>query len=67
MKRLFTSASKIVFIIFAIGIHLALFIGKISGDQYLVMAAMPLTFYFANKGDGSGGDGVAGETPYLGK
>jgi len=29
----------------------ALFIGKISGDQFLLLAGMAFSFYFSNKGD----------------
>ena len=35
----------------AIGVHAALFTGKITGDQYMILASMAFTFYFANKGD----------------
>jgi len=51
MENLFKSASKIVFIMMALGVHGALFTGKISGEQYMVLAGMAFTFYFANKGD----------------
>lgn len=51
MEQLLTSASKIVFIMMAVGVHAALFTNKISGEQYLVLASMAFTFYFANKGE----------------
>lgn len=53
------SASKLVFVMMAVGVHAALFTGKISGEQYMVLAGMAFTFYFANKG--------TAETNYLGK
>lgn len=45
------SASKIVFILMAIATVGALFIGKITGDQFLLLAGMAFSFYFSNKGD----------------
>ena len=43
----------------AVGVHAALFTGKITGEQYMVLAGMAFTFYFANKGESS--------QPYAGK
>jgi len=45
------SASKIVFILMALATVGALFIGKITGDQFLLLAGMAFSFYFSNKGD----------------
>lgn len=59
MENIFESASKIVFIMMALGVHGALFTGKITGEQYMVLASMAFTFYFANKGDK--------DSEYLGK
>lgn len=59
MQNILQSASKIVFLMMAIGVHAALFTGKITGEQYMVLAGMAFTFYFANKGDPS--------VPYAGK
>jgi len=59
MEKIITSASKIVFIMMAIGINAALFTGKISAEQYMIVASMAFTFYFANKGNS--------EEPYAGK
>lgn len=53
------SASKIVFIMVAAAVIGALFAGKITGDQFMVLAGMTFTFYFANKGNG--------DLPYAGK
>lgn len=43
----------------AVGVHAALFTGKITGEQFMVLAGMAFTFYFANKGSAS--------DEYLGK
>ena len=59
MENILKSASKIVFLMMAVGIHAALFTGKITGDQYMILASMAFTFYFANKGEAS--------EPYAGK
>ena len=49
--ELFQSASKIVFLLMALGVNVALFLGYITGEQYMVLASMAFTFYFSNKGD----------------
>lgn len=59
MNNLLESASKIVFIMMAFGVHLALFTGKITGEMYMVLASMAFTFYFAHKGNPN--------EPYAGK
>lgn len=51
MNNILQSASKIVFIMMAVGVHAALFMGKMTGEQYMVLAGMAFTFYFSNKGD----------------
>lgn len=43
----------------ALGINAALFTNKISAEQYMIIASMAFTFYFANKGDSN--------EPYAGK
>jgi uncharacterized membrane protein len=45
------SASKIVFILVALAVVAALFTGHITGEQFMVLAGMTFTFYFANKGE----------------
>lgn len=51
MKELFTSASKIVFIVLA-GSACAGFIMKILPvDQFMLLATGAFAFYFSNKGD----------------
>jgi hypothetical protein len=53
------SASKVVFILMAVGSVAALFTGKITGDQYMLLSGMAFAFYFSNKGE-------AGQ-PFAGK
>jgi hypothetical protein len=55
------SASKIVFILISVAVVAALFAGKITGDQFMILASMTFTFYFANKGE------TSQATPYAGK
>lgn len=45
------SASKVVFVLMALATIGSLFLGKISGDQFLLLAGMAFSFYFSNKGD----------------
>ena len=49
MKNIISSASKIVFILMAVAACVALFVGKISGEQFMVLVSMAFSFYFANK------------------
>jgi hypothetical protein len=59
MEKIYSSASKIVFIMMAAGINVALFTGYITSEQYIPIAAMAFTFYFSNKGEAN--------VEYLGK
>lgn len=63
------SPAKIVFIVLAFGTTVGLFTGHISESNFMLLAGSAFSFYFANKGDGSGGGGavVTEGTPYLGK
>lgn len=47
------SASKVVFIIMALASVAALFLGKINGEQFMVLASMAFAFYFSSKGEPS--------------
>jgi len=47
------SVSKTVFVLMAIATVAALFLGKISGEQFLVLSGMAFSFYFSNKDDAS--------------
>lgn len=45
------SASKIVFILMAIGVIGLTYLGKVDPKDFLTLAAMAFTFYFSNKGE----------------
>jgi len=51
MNQIITSASKIVFITMALAVVAGLFTGKIDPKDFMVLASMAFTFYFANKGE----------------
>lgn len=59
MKNIMSSASKIVFIMFALTVNVAFILGKLEANDFMVLAAMPFVFYFANK--------TSSELPYGGK
>lgn len=61
MQNITSSASKIVFIIMALAVIAALFVGKITGEQFMVLAGMAFTFYFSNKGE------TTANVPFAGK
>lgn len=44
------SASKIVFILMAIGVVGLTYLGKVDPKDFLMLAGMAFTFYFSNKG-----------------
>jgi len=51
MKKIISSASKIVFLLMAIATIAGLFVGKISGEQFLILTSMAFTYYFTRKSD----------------
>lgn len=53
MQKIFTSASKIVFLLLALTACLAFMIGKLEAKDFMLLASMAFAFYFANKGDQS--------------
>lgn len=53
------SASKIVFILMAIGVIGLTYLGKVDAKDFLMLAGMAFTFYFSNKGEPT--------LPYAGK
>lgn len=59
MEEIYTSASKIVFILMAIAVVVLTFIGIVDDKDFMMLAAMAFSFYFANKGDS--------DKPYGGK
>jgi hypothetical protein len=59
MTSILKSASKIVFIVMALAVVAGLFTKVIDPKDFMVLASMAFTFYFANKG--------SNESDYLGK
>lgn len=53
------SASKIVFILMALGVLTLTYLGKVDPKDFVMLAGMAFTFYFSHKGDAS--------QPYAGK
>lgn len=53
------SASKIVFILMAVGATGLTAVGIVDAKDYLMLCGMAFSFYFSNKGDAS--------QPYAGK
>lgn len=51
--RILQSASKIVFVLMAIATIIGMFYGKIDPKDFMILASMAFSFYFANKGDSS--------------
>lgn len=51
MSKIYTSASKIVFILMAIATIAGMFYGKVDAKDFMVLASMAFSFYFANKGE----------------
>lgn len=45
------SASKVVFILMAVATVAGLFMGKIDPKDFMILASMAFSFYFANKGE----------------
>lgn len=45
------SASKIVFILMAMGVIGLTFLGTVDPKDFLMLAGMAFTFYFSNKGE----------------
>lgn len=53
MSKIYTSASKIVFILMAVAVVVGMFYGKVDAKDFMILASMAFSFYFANKGEGS--------------
>jgi NADH:ubiquinone oxidoreductase subunit 2 (subunit N) len=56
MTKILSSASKIVFIVMALAVVAGLFTKVIDPKDFMVLASMAFTFYFANKGEVSSSD-----------
>ncbi len=51
MSKIYTSASKIVFILMAVAVVVGMFYGKVDAKDFMILASMAFSFYFANKGE----------------
>ncbi len=49
--KILESASKIVFILMAIGVVGLTYLGTVDPKDFLMLAGMAFTFYFSNKGE----------------
>jgi len=45
-RKIWQSASKIVFILIAVAVVAGMFIGKIDAKDFMVLASMAFTYYF---------------------
>ena len=59
MENIYKSASKIVFILMAISVVTLTFMKIVEAKDFITLATMAFTFYFANKGNS--------DNDYLGK
>lgn len=59
MKNIYSSASKIVFILMAAAVIAGMFYGKVDAKDFMILASMAFSFYFANKGES--------DQPFAGK
>jgi hypothetical protein len=53
MKSIYSSASKIVFILMAVAVIVGMFYGRVEAKDFMILASMAFSFYFANKGENS--------------
>ncbi|MEX2053931.1 MAG: hypothetical protein WD883_00025 [Candidatus Colwellbacteria bacterium] len=51
MKKLLSSASKLVFLMLALSACVGFFIGILDADKFMILAGMAFSFYFASKGE----------------
>ena len=51
MKNIYSSASKIVFILMAVAVIVGMFYGRVEAKDFMILASMAFSFYFANKGE----------------
>lgn len=59
MQKIYSSASKIVFILMALATVVGMFYGIVDAKDFMILASMAFSFYFANKGEGN--------QPFVGK
>lgn len=50
MENIVKSASKLVFLMMALGAIAGFFLGRLSEANFMLLAGGAFTFYFANKG-----------------
>ena len=53
MEKIYSSASKIVFIMLALTACVTFALGVLPTDQFMTLATAAFVFYFSNKGDSS--------------
>ena len=53
--EIFKSASKLVFLIMTLATVVGMFMGKIDPKDFMILASMAFSFYFANKGTSENG------------
>jgi len=53
MQSIYSSASKIVFILMAGATIAGLFLGRVDPKDFMILASMAFSFYFASKGETS--------------
>lgn len=51
MSKIYTSASKLVFILMAVAVVVGMFYEKVDAKDFMILASMAFSFYFANKGE----------------
>ena len=51
MSKIYTSASKLVFLLMAVAMIVGMFYGKVDAKDFMILASMAFSFYFANKGE----------------
>lgn len=51
MTKIFTSASKIVFLLITIAACIGFFTGRLSEANFMLLAGSAFTFYFTNKNE----------------
>jgi hypothetical protein len=49
MQKIFSSASKLVFLLMAITASVGFFIGKLQAGEFMILAGSAFSFYFASK------------------
>ena len=61
MQNIVSSASKIVFIMLALTTCAGFLLGRLEPKDFMLLAGMAFSFYFANKGETNNGLPFAGK------